>query len=122
MSRAAGTWPPSSGRGSPQALSMAPLIFSLGVCACVCLRAIFFCLFPCPPAALTVPALRTCVCMLHASGGCAGCTWVARVQGKIKAMETELASMRESVTELEFSIRGLEEQNGLLKRALGDAP
>lgn len=37
-------------------------------------------------------------------------------------METELASMRESVTELEFSIRGLEEQNGLLKRALGDAP
>lgn len=43
-------------------------------------------------------------------------------QGKIKAMETELASMRESVTELEDSIRGLEEQNGLLKRALGDAP
>jgi len=42
------------------------------------------------------------------------------VQGKIKAMETELASMRESVTELEDSIRGLEEQNRVLRRALGD--
>jgi len=41
-------------------------------------------------------------------------------QGKIKAMETELASMRESVTELEDSIRGLEEQNRVLRRALGD--
>ncbi|OSX68745.1 hypothetical protein BU14_2300s0001, partial [Porphyra umbilicalis] len=43
-----------------------------------------------------------------------------RRKGKIKAMETELASMRESVTELEDSIRGLEEQNRVLRRALGD--